>query len=640
MKIDLFEAVKEKAMTEGSFYKGNKKDRQRLMDFLEMNNWFGQSESIARIIPDRSAVMDMLLIEECDVIVQLGYLDIWLKAYKKSNCEKLAILAEYGRTVYPVTTSSFISFIKENGLEDETVSWRLFDFLLGHLEREILDMTPVQIETFVSAMGREVSLSACELFADYYEKKVRQGEGWIYRFTYRSKKEGIFAYPFSDFARMQYCTFNAENWVRQSMIEKACGSQAYANLWAYISMHFVCGLRGTDIERLPKPCLPCSGEEFRRRLLSGEVMGTAEIARELKIRLKLKPLFPNKTMRSQHVPELKVPIPMSLEEPVGLILAVAASFREDVQAGQGFIRSDTGLIRIRNFFGQDFADALGGKRFSTNRANKSYLQGLEMAANARGNRKPKGYMLAALARSHKGGIASFPTATETYLKDAAFTGCSPQFIAREMFERGVFGFIPHLLLSMYGEKNYRVIGIHEQTGLINAIGMKPYAIEKLVRVNQNALLRARETISSVINQRETLEDVLQRIATGEAVARDRDALCLMTACGYPCADLDRGSCIGCRYEIYTKALLHGMVSEHMRLKQHFEDKDGWRYRKIAAQVIMPAVMEYIGTMKERSSVEETEVLKEIVEGGLRDYDCCGRQPGGAELQSLPDGRNS
>ena len=47
MKVDLFEAVKEKALAEGSLYRGNKHDKQRLTDFLEMNGWFGCSESIA-----------------------------------------------------------------------------------------------------------------------------------------------------------------------------------------------------------------------------------------------------------------------------------------------------------------------------------------------------------------------------------------------------------------------------------------------------------------------------------------------------------------------------------------------------------------------------------------------------------------
>lgn len=61
-------------------------------------------------------------------------------------------------------------------------------------------------------------------------------------------------------------------------------------------------------------------------------------------------------------------------------------------------------------------------------------------------------MMAALARSHKGGIGTLPEITDVYLKDANFTGYSPEFILREMFERGIFGFIPAILLEMYQGK--------------------------------------------------------------------------------------------------------------------------------------------------------------------------------------------
>ena len=63
--------------------------------------------------------------------------------------------------------------------------------------------------------------------------------------------------------------------------------------------------------------------------------------------------------------------------------------------------------------------------------------------------RPKGYMLAALARSHKGGIGSLPEITDIYLKDASFSGYRPEFILREMFERGIFGFIPAIMLERY-----------------------------------------------------------------------------------------------------------------------------------------------------------------------------------------------
>jgi hypothetical protein len=54
-----------------------------------------------------------------------------------------------------------------------------------------------------------------------------------------------------------------------------------------------------------------------------------------------------------------------------------------------------------------------------------------MMADTSGS-QPKGYMLAALARSHKSGFGTLPETTDIYLKDAKFSGYRPEFIAREM----------------------------------------------------------------------------------------------------------------------------------------------------------------------------------------------------------------
>ena len=81
-------------------------------------------------------------------------------------------------------------------------------------------------------------------------------------------------------------------------------------------------------------------------------------------------------------------------------------------------------------------------------------------------------MLASLARSHKGGIGKLAEMTDIYLRDAKFTGEDAGFVIREMFERGVFGFIPYMLLEMYQGKEYRALGISEQTEMVKALGME------------------------------------------------------------------------------------------------------------------------------------------------------------------------
>lgn len=60
----------------------------------------------------------------------------------------------------------------------------------------------------------------------------------------------------------------------------------------------------------------------------------------------------------------------------------------------------------------------------------------------------KGYMLAALARSHKGSYGSYAEMTATYLRDAKFSGLTPEFVMSELLNVECFRlFRPCCLIS-------------------------------------------------------------------------------------------------------------------------------------------------------------------------------------------------
>lgn len=630
-KTDFFKAIMERARILDSLYSGNIQDRQNIISFIEANDWFCQGVPHAENGMQDAISSGCLLMNSEKAGRLVDKISLWLEAYQRSNEEKLGVLAKLGERFLPWTTDSYVQYVKDVGQEKEPAAWKLLDYFLSHLGREICDMRPDEVDAFVSAMNREASLAACQIFGKYYEQAVPGDRKWIYRFDSRTHKDEITAYPVRDFACMMYCALNDENWLKESMIEKACGSAVFANLWAFVSMHFICALRATDIIRLPKPLLPCDGENFRKQILAGKIEKPELFCRDMRIRLEMKHLKPKKTAKTRHVPDLKVFFPVSLEKPFGIILSVAASFCDDIMAGQPFIRRDTNYMRTKCFFGEHFSKVLHGRDFSTRRANKSYLQGIEMVGDSREAAKPKGYMLASLARSHKGGIENLSSVTERYLKDNVFFGYSPQFIAREMFERGVFGFIPHLLLKSYKGEDYRTLRLEDQTSLIREVGIQPSVIEELVRINQRNLSRAQESISQALGKQGGIRDALLNIAHGKAVAKDEDSLCLMTACGFPCAENDRDGCVGCRYEIYTKALLHRIMGEYTRLKDHFTDPDGWRHKAIAEAIVMPMVGEFIETMKQACQKRDMDTFKEIMEGGLTGYACCGQSGGEPEL---------
>lgn len=638
--VDFYQMVFLEAEERGSLYSGNRTDMEKLARFMDMNDWFGMRGKIQERSRATSAGRDPLMIEDRIAGLLVSRLKLWLDAYGRSNCEKLELLARHGSKIFPETASGYASYIREAGMENEISAWQLLDYLLAELPKELADMSQEETERLLDGMDKELPLVTVKLFARFYEDmQARSGRnGWVYRFHSRNGKMETGAYSLRDFSRMAYCVFNEECWRKNFMVEKACSSGHDANLWIFIAMHFVCGMRGTDIVRIPKPELPCCGEEFRKLALEDGIDDPGLFSRDIQLRMRYKTYHPHKTAAHPGVPEIKLFIPASLEKPLGMILAVAASHCDGVEAGGPFIRADRSIVSIRKFFGEAFADALHGKNFASRKANKSYLQGIELVGGLDDADAPKGYMVAALARSHKGGIGTLPDITEIYLKDAAFSGYTPEFIAREMFERGVFGFIPHILLEAYAGEGYRKLNVGSQTELIRQIGISPSGIEKLAGLADRSFMLAKESVAALVDGREKLFSVLQRIAAGAAAGKDKGSLCLMTACGYSCQRPESAACIGCRYEIFTKAVMHHLVKEYIRMRGKFADADGWRYKEIIKSAVLPMAGELLKTVREMYPDADMELMTEIMEGGMNGYDGCGQSGRRDRLQQVSCGQ--
>jgi len=332
-------------------------------------------------------------------------------------------------------------------------------------------------------------------------------------------------------------------------------------------------------------------------------------------------LIPQKTKRYGNVPELKLFVPESLRRPFGIIFAIAASHYPEKKPGETFVRKAGERPHIISFFGQDFSNVCGIRGFSPRRAVKSYLQGIEAAADSSEGR-PKGYMLAALARSHKGGIGSLPKVTDIYLRDAKFSGYRPEFIAREMFERGVFSFIPSLMLEMYANESYTQLPITAQSKLLAEIGIDASGLEGLVKSVEHSIVKAQQAIAEIMKRPENIRGgiagILQNIASGNAPGKQDGFLCLMTASGFTCAAPLRSCCIGCGYEIYTKTILHSLAKEYARLKdsrKNSDSTDAARYTKILKEAVMPAIDEIFICMKRMCPDADVKAMANVIEMG-------------------------
>jgi len=597
--------------------------RDEVIEFMTENAWFGADALKADDVFFANTDGEIYFVRKTDEAKFTPNIRLWIASYGESDENKLRLLLHRLRQLYPTTEALLSSFFEKEYTGEYAAAWRLTDFLCAVLTGEITKLTDETLDDVATKMDVELPLNSARMFSAFLlhlRHKRKLGNGWAYRFGSRSERTDNDAYPAPDFLKMAYIIFNEEAWSSEYLKEKAFQSGKNANLWLFTALHFVCGWRGSDIVRLPMPKLTCDGKTIRERLFAGN-FDADSLLEEVLLRLRLAPMKPNKT-ESFDTPELKLFVAESLRKHLAFILATAASYQENISPGEAFIRRAGSVTEIRDFFGANFLAACGNKGFSTRRANKSYLQGLEAHAdNAPG--KPKGYMLAALARSHKGGYGALPRTTEIYLRDARFSGYSPEFVAREMFERGVFSFIPALLLDMYEGNRYAKLPASAQTQLMAEIGIGATGLEGLAFTVQRAFEKARRAVAEImerpIEMRESVENILQNIASGNAPGRQDGFLCLMTAAGLACTDSDRSSCIGCGSEIYTKTILRLLISEYSRLlqkKKISEKPESDRCDSIIKKAVLPAISEILSSAERLCRGADIAPLLKELERGL------------------------
>ena len=604
----LFDEVLRDAERTGSKYRDICRCRDDLLGFLDRNEWFGQvpaGTGLEIMVPDYEGMR--------------GAVCLWLEAYQKPPREKMELLLKQYQYRLPQTCALYRTFAETEDIADRPGGWKILDFILSSCDRELCLYSQDELDRIMEETRERLPTSNARLLAKFITEEIRKGQ---YRYEIHSRRQNELkkdAYSLRDFSVMAYCVFNPDSWKENRLVEKAVSSRKNSNLWLFTALHFFGAIRQSDLVRFPVPSLPCSKERLKTMVEDGtyrdeDARGVSE---EFVLRLKYLPMHPSKTARYQGIPELKFYLPESLKTALGWILSVRLIHHRE---GEVLVEPVQDLISGKRFFGEAFAEALGNRRFQTRRANKAYMQGIALVTeDAPG--KPKGYMLAALARSHKGGISSIPEMTDIYLKDATFSGYRPEFILREMFERGIFGFIPAMMLERYAGDGYRTLDVSRQTDLIRSIGLDALQIEEVTLLVETALEKARAVVTAI--PEEGLGTALQRIANGAAASRQEETLCLRVAVGLSCVDPLRGGCIGCGYEIYTKAAFHLLMKEYVRisrLKKEAQGIEKSRLRNLLLQGILPAVREMVVSLPLLYPGAETGILLEMMERGTRDAD--------------------
>lgn len=400
------------------------------------------------------------------------------------------------------------------------------------------------------------------------------------------------AYTVEQYAAMAYCLFHPDYIAQQNVREKACDNAMMAEAWLYLSLHWICALRQSDLQKIPILSLPGDAEMLLQQIKTNSLPDAVyeEILDRLAFQIQMHPWKPQKT-HQYNVPNVKLFFPQSLKAHFGMLYLLVLVHRELEH------RQDKKLFRLPHtdlllkFLGKTFVDQLDKGRFSSRAANKAFLQGIQQNTDQHPGIRITGYMMASLARSHKGKGQELATVTEVYLRDAKFTGQSAEYFAKMMFDRGVLSFVPDLMLKIVYGSAYEGLPLDDQTQLIQSIGIVPSQIEGLLMTSVQAMQQARTDVMRLLkmqSQHQIMEGLIQ-ISQGQAASKGDHSYCLRRALGQKC---DHVTCIGCPYELQTRTGIYmltqqyrHMMGQYRKVNQTGKAREAARYRRMIERVI-------------------------------------------------------
>lgn len=588
--------------------------------FLVSNNWFGCK-------PVKNN--DELLLED-SLAEKIGEkVALFCELYDVDEDGKTKYLIKQIGLYMPKTAKFLDKYIRDINLDPEAAH-HLADFLLVFLPGELNESTDDEIATLMDDGFDELPKVYGDILADFinwvHEHTKTVYSNIYYMNNYSENDEKNSAYDPHSYLNILYHLYNSDYIDENDMYFHASESKNYVDTWLFLALHFLCALRNTDLIRIPHPRL----NEDPKIVLEQIGNGTfPEESARLTVysvlwHLEAMRLTPNKTQGMQGVGSIKIHIPESVEVHIGTLFAAAeAHFRLSHQKPEEpLIRIITSYEQINRYMGDEIGDLFLDSNFRSRAANKSYMQMIYLLTDdilgVNDEFRVKGYMLAALARSHKGSYGDFAKTTSIYLKDAKMSGYTPEFVARELFERGVLSLIPSMLLKMVAGEEYNKLSVESQTKMVKELSLSPSEVETSVKVMNKSMKQSTDIVKKLYQQHseEDILNILHRIGNGEAASKSDSCMCLMTAMKKTCPFIGNQNCLGCEYEISTKATILLMVREINRLKKSYQmshnDLEKRRCKAMVIDIIAPCLQEILHVVEETYGPEVLGYFEKII----------------------------
>ena len=590
-------------------------DRQSLIEFCNTHQWWNASHIECNDHPLDGKRLGIAIL--CDDLPLLtSPLSLWMRCYRQPYSSQFAAIMSHYSATYPKMTADLLNFEEAEHTADRALVdmvLLLFQVLSSELQKkedpriesELLPLFATEASTIAFT-----TLADFLLFGNYTSRRFLPSKG--------GSDIDISAYPFSSFSVMLRHIVDKEVILHDDLVGKALSYKQYADLWVYVALHFFASWRSTDYIGLYAPNLPYSAGEMLRRIRDNNLSANEaiEIAKFFIRENELVMNTPNKTKGTSGVPQLYFHCPASFLEPFGRILAIATAHYELTPQSKSFVVPTTDIFLIQGFFGNDFVQACEHKNFSGRRANKALLQSVEFAGLDAQLSPMVAYNLDTIMRSHKLSYGRPSESTAVYLKDAKFTGLTPEFIAYQMWDRGVCSFVIDTMMNKCYGVQYSRLTVGQQTAVIKSLGLTPANAASLLSCIHHVEDQACETVMAVCQDTTTMKDALQAIALGHGLGKDPTTYCLLKAIGKHCAYRERASCLGCRMCISTIGFFSQLAINHQSLLLSASKASGLEKKRLeylCRSTTYPAIAEILSHLRSEEVDCEIQIYRKITE---------------------------
>lgn len=596
------------------------KNRNKYIDFLEENDYFGVSihepAEILFEIPER----EEFYISREDALFLDYKSERFFQEFGFTEEEKTRWIINHSKG-HPVALEYMKKYLTY--IEDEE---NIYTPSLTAFVRTIFDMSDIKQltdEDVISAIEEADTVRTKELLVEFI-KFVAKYENVKYHNIDLKKRESDAepAYPYEDFVRLSKILFNSDYDKEHNLTLKALENSNYAEMWMFLSCHYVCGWRSSDIcDRWVYPNFMSNDNPFKinidtlkEDILNGNIPNETYDSVALYTIRKIEMAYnvPQKTglgkLRSEIVPELRAFF--------GKLVLIAEYHH--ITSEEGYMNAHRASryrswIICRDFFGDDIFNITGKHSVSSRRLNKSYLQGIEQSARNNGNTTLVAHVIASFARNH----ANVDT-TAIYLKDHGLTGESAEVVLYMMMQRGVFSVSLYNALIAAFPDAFEKLSAKEQTLIMEKIPLSAYELETL-GTSLVASNRMTEILSHGKSEEPTeILKAMFALAQGKGKAKDVGIYCKKKALGFCCENPIYESCLAnlCPYHVFTSDGIPSLVKV---IKDYMEKEliTGNRKYGIALRTqIIPAFQEIINAIIKEMSEEDIAGTRKLIREAL------------------------